>query len=163
MMYQFIDYIRFLFRLVGGSPAAIGHAGESAAIYALEKAGYKATPTKKKHCGDVTVHLRDNRKLNIEVKTARVSSQGKFLFCLTKWGQYGKPKTCHTDSDFVLLLCVSKDYMITPFLIPAVMLQGQNLVGISAKYVLDGGKYDKYRQPFSALNFQKSLDAAESN
>lgn len=162
-MNAFQERISELTKYIGSSRNCTGYTGESIAIEALKESHYGAKRSTKKQCGDVSLMLTDGRELHVEVKTARVNSQGKYTFCLTKWGKYGKPKTCHTDSDFVLLLCVTKTQGIVPFLIPAVIIQGQNLIGISANCVFSGGKYDKYRQSLDSLDFIKSLNVAEEN
>lgn len=162
-MQNFQERIAYLSQQIGFSRNHTGSAGESIAIEALKEAHYGAKKSTKKQCGDVSFIATDGREVHIEVKAARVNSQGKYAFCLTKWGQNGKPKTCHTDSDFVLLLCVTKTQGIIPFLIPAVMLQGQNLVGIGQGCVFSGGKYDKYRQSLDSLDFIKSLTVAQGS
>lgn len=162
-MPTFRQQIDVLVKSIGINRNTTGRIGEYIAIGALRESAYGAKPQQKKKCGDVVVTLTDGREIRIEVKTAVVNKQGKFSFCLTKWGKRGQQFTCCTDSDFVLLLCVTKTQGVVPFLIPATMLSGQQLIGIGASCVFTGGKYGKYRQQLDNLNFMKSLDAAESN
>lgn len=162
-MPTFRQQVDVLIKSIGINRNTTGRVGEYIAIGALRESQYGAKKQEKKKCGDVVVTLTDGREIRIEVKTAVVNKQGKFSFCLTKWGKRGQQFTCCTDSDFVLLLCVTKTQGVVPFLIPAVMLGGQQLVGIGANCVFSGGKYDKYRQSLDSLDFIKSIDVAKGN
>lgn len=137
-----------LVALLSTSHTNVGAAGERIAHIALASAGYtvKAVRPGEKR-GDLRVVTSDGEILRVEVKTARVSSDDRYHFCLRK----GK----HTDqnhADILLLLCVEASGNMIPFALPVRALAVPKTATIPRKVRSYAGKLAKYRQRLETLN-----------
>jgi len=126
---------------------AVGAAGEMTVGLALQRSGYRVDPNHIR--GDLTVYL--DKPLYIEVKTARVNSDGLYKFSL-----YKKGCTNHRDADIVVFLCISKSGFGVPFVVPVSAIYFQSTAEISnpRTYV---GKLAKYKQSIKSMRLESAI------
>jgi len=144
-----------------GSHLAVGYGGESIAIGAFQHIGWKAQHSRSKKCGDVEVFTPKGAKMTIEVKTARVSKDGTYQFCLQKVNAQGKVKTCASDSDYLMLIAITKVDNVYCWLIPAFLVAGLKKITLQASALSGEGKYGAYRQKIDSISIEKSIQVAE--
>lgn len=115
-----------------------GAAGETFAEDLFKKAGYEVRKSRK-HEGDLKAIDTDTGELwNIEVKTAWKRPDGKFTFQLIVDG--------HTDyrhADYVLLLAVSSNGVVAPYLIKTENLQDRKTITLPAN--MNNSKWSHFR------------------
>jgi hypothetical protein len=115
-----------------------GFAGEYYARHMFAQAGYTVERQKRRKSGDLLVTDEANREVKIEVKTAKKRPDGKFAFQL----RVG----CKTDckySDYVCLVAVHGDGVVSVFLIPVRVLGSRNTITLPNN--LNLSKWSDYR------------------
>src|SRR3954470_192412 len=90
---------------LSASNTSIGIFGEQWLATHLEWRGYKVATNHKWRRGDLQIFLGNRQSLYVEVKTARISTDGRYHFRLLKNDKYGA--TDHRRTDFVALLCIT--------------------------------------------------------
>lgn len=131
-----IDYRRV-------KPQDIGRLGEETAWLQLERCGYLVAGRHPgENAGDLlAIDQGTGEAWSVEVKTARINSEGKWKFCLTKPG-----KTCHKNADVLLLLAVLPDFIeVCPFVIPTGDCNVKP-IQLASHPVTYAGKWARYRQ-----------------
>lgn len=125
------------------TPQQLGRIAEDFVISHLQKLGYCARLTKRGlEIGDVfAIDPTTGEMWHIEVKAARIASDGRFHFTLWKRGH-----TSHRRTDVVVLLCYYENIDIAiPFVIPTKNILNQNQVTIPAIGTGVKTKYKLYR------------------
>lgn len=132
----------------------IGKLGERLAALLLEQNGYIVSHQRVgQRKGDLKVIDPDGQIHRIEVKTARRSKDRKWRFLLYKSGEQD-----YRNSDYVLLLAVTRSGDTVPFLIPVADLkQPRSIICISSNPRRYSGKWAAYRQDSSSLQIGGTL------
>lgn len=127
---------------------ALGALGEQLIAQYLQRAGYAvSTPHER---GDLSVVLPTGEILAIEVKTARKSKDGAYRFTLYKYWQ-GRVCADHSNTNFVILVCVQRSGYAVAFVVPTRDLQGKTAVGITSEPRKYHGWLAPYRQELKKL------------
>jgi hypothetical protein len=128
---------------------ALGTLGEQFAHRILEKRYHVSNTHPKERRGDLRVVTDDGLILRVEVKTARMASDGCWRFTLHKKGH-----TDHRDSDVILALCVMPAGYVVPFVVPTPVVAEQNALVIASDPNIYAGKYARYRQNVRTINLE---------
>lgn len=105
-----------------------GAAGETFAAELLKAAGYDVVRRGKTRQGDLRAADKTTGEFwNIEVKTAAKRPDGKFTFQLVVDGQ-----TNYRHADYVLLLAVSSNGVVAPYLIKTELLSDRKTITLPA-------------------------------
>jgi len=132
---MFIDYC---------TPQEIGVLGEWIAMRWLIACGYLVEAA---HSFDLTAGSPDTKQVHkIEVKTARMSADGTYQFVLFKLGH-----TDHQRADYIVLLCLTPDGEVVPFVIPASATALMTKITIPTDPRTYRGQWQLYRQQTGML------------
>lgn len=131
----------FALSLADRGRRAVGALGELTAWQMLEKSGYQVSQGGPMR-GDLrAISTQTGQIFNVEVKTARRCTDGRWRFTLRKNGHCD-----HRHSDIVILLAIMPSGRIIPFVVPVSVLADQKQAVITSHPEHYSGKLAVYRQ-----------------
>lgn len=126
-----------------------GYLGELLVLEALIYSNWQGFQPKSRKIGDIiATHKDTGERLKIEVKIARQSRRGRWQFLLYKNDKHGQ--TDCSNSDVVVLICVSKAGLLFSYVIPASEIT-TNKISISTHPLQYSGKYARFYQVLGGL------------
>jgi len=125
------------------SRLALGALGERYAAILFRRAGYEVSHTHRDGRGDLLVYVAAGTKFKVEVKTARQNAEGRWRFCLYKSDKHGR--TDYHDSDFVVLLAVTRSGHAVSFLIPTGDIDARTQITFTSNPRTYSGRWATYR------------------
>jgi Holliday junction resolvase-like predicted endonuclease len=128
---------------------SVGLYGEGLALLALRRAGYIVSQAHVgERRGDLIIIDSKTGEITtrIEVKTARLSKDGRYHFCLRR--QLPDRLCTSADHADVLLLLACEAHSISAYVIPTALIPGLTCIAMTSRY---GGKYAQFRQAIHDL------------